>query len=84
MTFTIPNGGVTRCAGQNHYRITLTINGNTFTLHTSLGELQDAAPEGFEESRERIVQRIRARLLDQNATTFAASRTALEGQTFKV
>lgn len=82
MTFTI--GTITRCAGQNHWLVPITINGVTRTLHTNVAELQDAAPEGMDESRAAIISRIRSALLEANATSFSQSRTALESKTFKV
>jgi hypothetical protein len=82
MTFSI--GTITRCAGQAHWRIPITINSVTRTLETSVSELQDAAPEGHEEARAAIVSRIRSALLEANAANFAQSRTALEGKSFEV
>ena len=82
MLFTI--GTITRCAGTNHWRIPMTVNGVTRILHTDVAELQDAAPEGPEESRGAVVSRIRSALLEANATNFAQSKTALEGKGFEV
>lgn len=82
MTFSI--GTLTRCAGQAHYHVPITIGGVTRVLETTVTELQAAAPEGHAEAREAIVSRLRSALLEVNATTFAQSRTALEGKTFEV
>lgn len=86
MTFSI--GTITRCQTDSgpgtHWAIPITINGVTRTLHTSVAELQEAAPEGFDEARAAILARLRSALLEASAANFPASRTALEGKTFKV
>lgn len=84
MTFTITS--LTRCAGQNHWHLDLNITSpalgaQRITLTTA--EVQDAIGS-FDEARERIITRCRSRAKEQGAGTFAAAKTALEGQVFQV
>ena len=82
MTFTV--GTITRCSGNSHYQVPITIGGVTKTLYTSVPELQAAAPADHAEARDAVVGRLRSALLEANAVTFAQSKTALEGQEFEV
>lgn len=82
MEFSI--GTITRCAGTKHYQVPITIGGVTRMLHTTVDELQAAAPGNLEEARDAVVGRIRSALLEANAATFGQSKAALEGKTFEV
>lgn len=82
MQFTI--GDITRCGGNGHYQVPVTVGAVTKTIHTSLAELQQAAPGTIEEARDAIIGRIRSALLEANAATFAQAQAALEGNTFEV
>lgn len=82
MQFSI--GTITRCTGQSHYHVPITIDGVTRVLETSVPELQAAAPLDHASAREMILGRIRSALLEANALTFAQARAALEGKAFKV
>lgn len=82
MVFTI--GDITRCSGQGHYQVPVTVGAVTRTIHTSLAELQQAAPGTIEEARDAIIARIRSALLEANAATFAQVQATLEGETFEV
>lgn len=82
MVFTV--GDITRCSGQSHYLVPITIDGVTRTLLTTVQEFQDAAPANHEEARNAIVGRLRSALLEVNATTFAQVQNALEGNTYEV
>lgn len=90
MDFTV-NGQITRASGPgcNHYLVPLTDGEVSKTLHTSLAEIQAAAPSTIEEAREAIIARLRSAILEYLAAnelplTFANVRAALEGKTFRV
>ena len=83
MTFTI--NSVTRCAGLNHWTVTLTFGGGQQrSIDTDLAEFQEDQPENQMQARQAIIARVRSAVKEANATTFAAAKTALEGKTFKV
>jgi hypothetical protein len=77
-------GDITRCSGQGHYQVPVTVGAVTRTIHTTLEELQQAAPSTIDEARDAIIGRIRSALLEANAATFAQVQAALEGNTFEV
>jgi hypothetical protein len=81
MTFTV--NSLTRCAGQNHYRLNITVGAQTFDLHLERSEMErDFADR--DEAREALVDRLRSAVKEANANNFAQARAALEGNTFKV
>lgn len=82
MLFTI--GVITRCAGNNHYHIPVTIGGTTKTVETDLAELQAVKPNTIEEIRTEVVGRIRSALLEANAATFAQAGVALNNKPFHI
>jgi hypothetical protein len=82
MQFTI--GTITRCAGQGHYHVPVTIAGVEYPLVTSQGEVQELGGGTLEERRDQILARIRSAIREANANTFAQVRTALETKTFSV
>jgi len=83
MTFTV--GTLTRCAGQNHYAVTLTFaSGATATLRFNRGDLDLDPAADVSAAREAILDRLRSAGKEAGASTFAQWRTALETKTFKV
>jgi hypothetical protein len=83
MTFSIDPGGITRCTGGNHVRMTGSINGEATTVDFTAEELL-ASPETPEEKRRAAIQRMRSAVKEANATTPAQIRNALEAKTFKI
>ena len=83
MTFTV-SGTITRCAGQNHWQVPITIGGVEHTLHILLSEIQFDPLADPVETRDKILDRLRSAAREANAATFAQVRAALEGQTFKL
>jgi hypothetical protein len=83
LTFTI--NSMTRCAGQNHWRITVTLGGGaTHAFDTSVEEMQAAAPDDAGAARDGAVARLRSALLEANANNWTQAQTALVGKTFKI
>lgn len=81
MRFTIT--GLARCSGGGHYSANISIEGGalkpiTFTQAEILAVLDEA------DSRERIINRVKAVILEAGATTLAQIRTAIESKEFKV
>lgn len=84
MTFTVTS--LTRCAGQDHWHLDINITSPAIgakRITVNRTDIMDA-PTDFDEARERIITRCRSRGKEQGAATFAAAKTALEGQTFQV
>jgi hypothetical protein len=83
MTFTVNT--VARCAGQNHYVVTLTFaGGQQVSLRTTADEMRFDPAADVGEARENILDRLRSAAKEAGATTFAAVQTALQGKTFQV
>jgi len=81
MTFTV--GTITRCAGQNHYDVPVTIAGQVFHIPV----LQDDLLTDFEgpaDAADRMKDRLRSAKKEAGAVTFAQTKTALEGKTFQI
>lgn len=74
-------GVLTRCAGQNHYQLPVTIGGRTVTLHVTRDEMASDPPESLEEAREMIITRLRSAIKEAGASTFAQVKTAIENKT---
>lgn len=74
---------LTRCAGNNHYTINLTVGGVTLDIHATAGEMAvDFAT--IEDAIEAAKARFRSAIKEANAGNFTQSRAALEGKTFKL
>lgn len=83
MTFTI--GTLTRCAGQNHIHIPVTLqSGKSGTIETTPAELQGDPPDTIDEARERVLDRVRSAAKEANAINWTQLKTALDNKTFKV
>lgn len=80
MQFTV--GTITRCAGQNHYDVPVTIGGTTYHIAVLQDEL--GVDYNQAEARDRMVDRMRSAKKEANAVTFAQTKTALEGKTFQI
>lgn len=80
---TILVGTITRCQGQNHYHVPVTINGS---ISRTIVVEQSELGIDFEEvsAKDRIVDRLRSAKKEANANTFQQTRTALEGKTFQI
>lgn len=80
MTFTV--GTITRCAGQNHYQVPVTIGGQQFVIQV----LQDDLLVDFDatSAQDRIEDRLRSAKKEAGAVTFAQTKTALEGKVFQI
>lgn len=81
MTFLV--GTITRCAGQNHYDVPVTIGGTVFHIPVLQDDLATDF-QGITDAANRIVDRLRSAKKEANAVTFAATKTALEGKTFQI
>jgi hypothetical protein len=79
-------GTITRCAGQNHYQVPLTIGGQQFVLHTTKQEVEAAGPANWQDpaAKDAVLARLKSAILESGAVTFAQIRTALEGNTYKI
>lgn len=75
---------LSRCAGNNHLAIDVTVGGITKALRFTLGELQGEPPDTLEEVRREVLDRLRSAAKEANATTFTQLRTALEAKTFRI
>lgn len=74
---------MTRCAGNNHFELPVTIGGVTVTMNLTPDDMAvDFASR--EEAKEALVARIRSAVKEANASTFAQVRSALDGMTFKL
>jgi hypothetical protein len=76
-------GTITRCAGNNHYTIPITVGQTTRDIKITASDLLTDF-ENLDEVREAIVNRLRSAKKEANASTFAQTRTALEGNTYKL
>lgn len=74
---------LTRCAGQGHYTVNVTIGGQTFDVSATLQDMQ-VDFSTWEEAKQAGIDRLRSAAKEANAVTFAQVRTALEGKTFKI
>jgi len=81
MTFSV--GTITRCAGQNHYSVPVTIAGQQFVIPVLQDDLATDF-QGVTDARDRIVDRLRSARKEAGAVTFAATKTALEGKSFQI
>lgn len=75
-------GTITRCAGQNHYDVPVTIAGTVYHITVLQADLIldfDAAS-----AQDRIEDRLRSARKEAGAVTFAETKTALEGKTFQL
>lgn len=80
MTFTINT--ITRPAACDHFHFNVTINGTTKTVVVRRQDIMEREPdENFEEL---TFAHIRSHLKENNITTLAQAKTALEGKTFKL
>jgi hypothetical protein len=78
MTFTITE--ITRCAGLNHYRCVVTVNGvqrNIVVTKDDLGLEPDEVEMSF-------LARIRSAVKEAGAITYAQARTALINKEFQL
>jgi len=82
VTFTTDT--LSRCAGNNHVAVDVTIGATTRTLRFTLSELQGEPPDTLEEARREILDRLRSAAKEANATTWAQLQAALNNKTFKV
>lgn len=76
--FTVTN--LTRCAGQNHYDLTITVGGQSRTITLTRSDLA-LEPEDFKDA---FLHRIRSAVKEAGANTFAQAQAALVGQTFQI
>lgn len=82
MQFT--TGTLTACSGGEHLTLPVTIAGQQHTLNTTVAEVFGLKPEGFEEIRTAIIQRLRSAKLEAGATTNVQIRNAVSNKTFEV
>jgi hypothetical protein len=82
VTFVV--NSLTRCPGLNHWTVSVTIGGNGHVIQTSPDEMQFDPLENPVETRGLILARLRSAAKEANAATFAQSKTAIEGKTFKL
>lgn len=82
MTFTV--GTLSRCSGNEHVAVPITVGGQQRTLQVLFSEIRAGAPDSVEEARAAIVARLRSAILEAGASTWAQAKTAIEGQTYQV
>lgn len=82
MQFT--TGNLSRCAGNGHYELPITVSGNTKTLRFTRDQLRGEPAEDMAQAVDAILARLRSAAKEANATTLAQVRAAVESKTFKV
>lgn len=83
MTFLV--NSLTRCAGQGHWRVNITVtNGPTLTIATTPEEMVFDPLANLADTRELVLARVRSAAKEAGASTFAASKTAVEGKSFQL
>ncbi len=82
MTFTV--NSLTRCAGLNHWTVTITIGGQSFTVATNAAEMLFDPTASVSETRQQILERLRSAYKEAGGGTFAAAQTAIVGKTFQL
>lgn len=84
MIFT--TGTISVCTGGNHLQLPITIGGNTKTLHITREELRGEPPDGFEDIRELIIQRLRSAVKETTVgpPTPAEVQAAVNNKTFEI
>lgn len=80
MVFTV--GTITRCTGQTHFHVPVTISGVERTITVDATELGLDFSETS--ARDRIVDRLRSARKEANAVSFAQTKTALEGKVLQI
>lgn len=81
VTFSV--GTITRCPGQNHYFVPITVSGVTKTIVIDQSELAtDFA--SLDDARERVIDRLRSARKEAGAGNFAQTKTALEGKSYQL
>lgn len=77
MTFVVTD--LTRCAGQGHYQLSITVAGQPYVIHTTLAEFQlDFSDLENAEIRARVIDRCRSAIKEAGTqNSFAQSRTTL-------
>lgn len=82
MQFT--TGNLSRCAGNGHYELPITVSGNTKTLRFTRDEFEGEPPADAEQARDAILGRLRSAAKEANANTWVQFQAAVESKTFKV
>jgi hypothetical protein len=83
MTFTV--NSLTRCAGQSHYVLNITVTGGpTGDVRVDTNELGFEPLADLGETRQGLVGRCRSAGKEANAGTFAQWQAALVGKSFKL
>ena len=82
MTFTVTS--LTRCSGQNHWTLVVTIAGQSYTIQTNPAEIAFDPGANDMETRSRILERCRSATKEGSAATFAAAKTLLEGKSYQL
>ena len=82
MQFTV--NSLTRCGGQGHWTVIITVAGEQHRIETTPAEMQFDPGENINETRQRVLERLRSASKEAGAATFAQARTALEGKTYQL
>lgn len=82
MQFT--TGTLTACSGGEHLALPVTIGAQQHVLRISREEVMGMRPEGFNETRKAIIQRLRTAALEADASTPIQVRNAVSNKTFEV
>ncbi len=81
MEFTV--NSLTRCAGQNHYVVTVTLESAVVrTFNVLKDEVFDSPTP--DEVRDRGIVRLRSAIKEAAAVTFAQAQAAIVGNTYRV
>ena len=77
MTFVVTD--LTRCAGQGHYQLSITVSGDPYVIHTTLAEFQlDFSDLENAEIRARIIDRCRSAIKEAGTqNNFSQARATL-------
>lgn len=78
MQFTVNT--LTRCTGGDHYHLNITVGAETFTVSFLRQELS----LDKDDRKDAILNRVRSFAKEGGYSTFAALRTAIQGQSFQV
>jgi hypothetical protein len=82
MTFTINT--LTRCAGQSHWTLNITVAGQPYVIQTTPEEMTFDPLASTPETRLRVLERCRSAAKEASAVTFTQAQTALQGKSFQL
>lgn len=82
MTFTV--NSLVRCAGLNHWTLTVTVAGTQYVISTTPADMSFDPAASLPETRDRMLERLRSAAKEGGANTFAQVQTAIVGKSFQI